>query len=85
MAPRATKADEDALVGRGARAHASRSLNRQRLESADRRRWARHGSTRRLWDRKGVFAAIHYVVSAQGEPMAVYVEGLDRSLPVAVR
>jgi hypothetical protein len=84
MAPRATKADEDALGGRGALAHASRSLNRQRLESADRRRWARHGSTRQPWDREAVAAAIHYVVTEQGEAMAVYVEGLDRSLPVAV-
>jgi REP element-mobilizing transposase RayT len=65
--------------------YASRSLNQRRLESADRRRWARHGSTRYLWDREAVVAAMHYVVTEQGEPMAVYVEGLDRSLPVAVR
>jgi REP element-mobilizing transposase RayT len=65
--------------------NASRSLNQRRLESAGRRRWARHGSTRYLWNRAAVTTAIHYVVSEQGEPMAIYAEGLDRSLPVAVR
>ena len=38
----------------------------------DRRRWGRHGSTRYLWTREAVAAAIHYVVYEQGEGMAVF-------------
>ena len=34
-------------------------------------RWARHGSTRYLWNAEELSAAISYVVSGQGEPMAV--------------
>ena len=55
--------------------YASRELNRTGLDSPNRRRWARHGSTRYLWKRDEVSAAIHYVVCDQGEPMAVFEEG----------
>ena len=38
----------------------------------NRRRWARHGSTRYLWTSAAVSAAIHYVVREQGDAMAVF-------------
>ncbi len=47
------------------KSYASRALNCHR-------RWARHGSTRYLWTPEEGANAIHYVVSKQGEPMAVY-------------
>jgi REP element-mobilizing transposase RayT len=58
------------------KSYASRCLNKLGLETADRKRWARHGSTRWLWKRESVSAAIRYVVEGQGEPMAV-VEAID--------
>lgn len=51
---------------------ASRRLNELGFDGADRRRWARHGSTRWLWKRDAVAAAIQYVVDKQGEKMDVY-------------
>jgi REP element-mobilizing transposase RayT len=51
---------------------ASRYLNRLRLDDPTRKRWARHGSTRWLWKRESVSAAIRYVVDQQGEVMAVF-------------
>jgi REP element-mobilizing transposase RayT len=51
---------------------ASRRLNELGFDTADRKRWARHGSTRWLWKREAVSAAIQYVIEKQGEPMAVY-------------
>jgi len=53
------------------KAYASRRLNEVRLDGPDRKRWARHGSTRWLWNREHVSAAIHYVVEEQGDAMAV--------------
>ena len=41
---------------------ASRCLNRQGLDEASRKRWARHGSTRWLWRQETVSAAVRYVV-----------------------
>jgi hypothetical protein len=52
---------------------AGRSLNRLLHDGADRKRWARHGSTRWLWKDRDVREAIRYVVEEQGEPMAVFV------------
>jgi REP element-mobilizing transposase RayT len=51
---------------------ASRRLNALGMDVPDRRRRARHGSTRWLWKREGVSAARQYVVEGQGEPMALY-------------
>jgi hypothetical protein len=51
---------------------ASRRLNELGFDTADRKRWARHGSTRWLWKREDVQAALAYVVDKQGEKMAVY-------------
>ena len=51
---------------------ASRWLNDCGLDEPARKRWARHGSTRWLWKREDVSAAIRYVVDGQGDPMAVF-------------
>jgi len=53
--------------------YASRHLNQLGLDSADRKRWTRHGSTRWLWRPQHVSAAIQYVVEEQGEAMSVFV------------
>jgi REP element-mobilizing transposase RayT len=55
------------------KSYATRRLHRISADKTDRKRWARHGSTRWLWDRDDVGAAIRYVVEEQGEPMAVFV------------
>jgi REP element-mobilizing transposase RayT len=54
------------------KSYASRSLNRLGIDGLERKRWARHGSTRWLWKDEDVQEAIRYVVSGQGEPMEVY-------------
>jgi REP element-mobilizing transposase RayT len=51
---------------------ASRALNELGIDGEEeRRRWARHGSTRYIWTKEQLSAAIRYVVSGQGEPLAV--------------
>lgn len=54
------------------KAYASRCLNQLRLDEPARKRWARHGSTRWLWNQRSVSDAIQYVVSRQGAPMSVF-------------
>jgi REP element-mobilizing transposase RayT len=54
------------------KAYASRRLSEAGHDSCGRKRWSRHGSTRYLWDLKGLQDAVHYVVSEQGPPMQVY-------------
>ena len=54
------------------KSYASRRLNGLELDAAVSKRWARHGSTRWLWNREHVSAAIRYVVDEQGDPMAVF-------------
>ncbi len=54
------------------KSYASRNLNRLGIDELDRKRWARHGSTRWLWKDEDVQKAIQYVVSGQGEPMEVH-------------
>ena len=54
------------------KSYSSRALNSMEVDVPDRKRWARHGSTRWLWDTKAVSAAIRYVADEQGEPMAVF-------------
>ena len=54
------------------KAWASRALTR--LDGgAGRKRWARHGSTRRLWNAGDVTSAVKYVAEEQGQPMSRYV------------
>ena len=54
------------------KAYASRRLNEIGLDRPGRKRWACHGSTRWLWTPTQVSAAMRYVVSEQGESMAVF-------------
>ena len=54
------------------KAYASRRLNRMRLDEPNRKRWARHGSTRWLWKPQHVSAAMQYVVAEQGDAMCVF-------------
>jgi REP element-mobilizing transposase RayT len=54
------------------KAYSSRALNESALDGPERCRWARHASTRYLWTRDSVRAAIEYVVREQGESMAVF-------------
>jgi REP element-mobilizing transposase RayT len=52
--------------------YSSRLLNRMELDGPNRKRWARHGRTRWLWETRHVAAAIRYVVAEQGDAMAVF-------------
>ena len=54
------------------KAYASRRLNRLRLDELNRKRWARHGSTRWLWKPQHVSAAMQYVLAEQGEAMSAF-------------
>ena len=55
------------------KSYASRELNRMDRDGPERKRWARHGSTRWLWKDQDVQKAIQYVVEEQGKPMALSV------------
>ena len=57
---------------------ASRALNQCGIDPPGRKRWARHGSTRHLWTGPAVSKAVHYVITDQGEPMAMYELNRDR-------
>ena len=52
------------------KAYASHALNK-RGEKRN-KRWARHGSIRRITNRDQLVKAIRYVIEGQGEPMAVW-------------
>ena len=54
------------------KAYASRHLNRMKLDEPNRKRWARHGSTRWLWKPRHVSAAMQYVVGEQGDAMSAF-------------
>ena len=54
------------------KAYASRRLNRMGLDGPNRKRWARHGSTRWLWKPQHISAAVQYVVTEQGDAMSVF-------------
>jgi len=54
------------------KSYASRRLNHAGLDEPARKRWARHGSTRWLWEPQHVSAAIQYVVDEQGGRMAMF-------------
>jgi len=55
------------------KSYASRELNGLGRDEPDRKRWARHGSTRWLWKDEDVQSALRYVIDEQGEPMALFV------------
>lgn len=54
------------------KSYASRGLNGLGIDPPERKRWARHGSTRWLRNDEDVQEAIRYVVFGQGEAMEVY-------------
>ena len=55
------------------KSYASRELNRLGRDGPDRKRWARHGSTRWLWRDEDLQQALQYVIEEQGEPMALFI------------
>jgi hypothetical protein len=55
------------------KSYASRALNHLDRDGPDRKRWARHGSTRWLWKDEDLQKALQYVVEEQGEPMALFI------------
>ena len=65
------------LIMNALKSYASRALNRLGIDEPDRKRWARHGSTRWLRKDEDVQEAIRYVVSAQGQPMQVYQDPVE--------
>lgn len=81
--------DTDATAARvmnDLKSYASRVLNQHGFDSPERKRWARHGSTRCLRERENVASAIEYVTGKQGDSMAVFTgptssEGLSPAGP----
>ena len=57
------------------KSYASRRLNRTGIDTADRKRWARHESTIYLWTSAEVEGAVDYTLNQQGEPMQIYPHG----------
>ena len=55
------------------KSYSSRELNRFLNGTSERRRWARHGSTRWLRKDQDVKDALKYVIDEQGEPKAMFV------------
>jgi hypothetical protein len=55
------------------KSYASRELNRLGVDSPERKRRARHGSTRWLGKDEDVRNALQYVIDEQGEFMALFV------------
>jgi REP element-mobilizing transposase RayT len=62
------------------KAYASRALNRANLDSPDRKRWTRHGSTRYINDDAYLAAAINYVLKKQGDSMERWPESNETSV-----
>jgi REP element-mobilizing transposase RayT len=60
------------------KSYASRRLKERLAEEAERTRWTQHGSMLYLWTEEALAEKVQYVVSGQGEPMAVY-DGRVRS------
>ena len=58
------------------KSYVSRALNEHAADSVDRKRWARHGSTRWLFADQDVQEAIRYVVHGQGNQMEVFLAEL---------
>jgi hypothetical protein len=54
------------------KSYAIRELNRLGVDSPERKRWARHGSTRWLWKNEEVRNALQYVIDEQCEFMALF-------------
>ena len=65
--------DKPERVMKDFKIYASRALNKAGFDTKDRKRWARHGSTKYLWKEKELESVIDYVLHEQGKPMEVYV------------
>ncbi len=61
------------------KAYASRALTLAGFDHAKRKRWARHGSTRYIWNPEQVDSAIAYVLKSQGKPMQTYEDSEARA------
>jgi len=61
------------------KAAASRVLNNSPWKRESATYWAKHGSTRYLWQPAHVNAAVHYVVHEQGKAMTVFIANPDPS------
>lgn len=59
------------------KAYSARAFRSQATDAPPRRYWAKHGSTRYLWNQASLKAAIEYVVDGQGARMACYVASVD--------
>jgi len=55
------------------KAYATRALNAHDGHQTRRKIWARHGSTKYLWEAEDVRSVVRYVVEEQGLPMAVWI------------
>jgi REP element-mobilizing transposase RayT len=64
------------IVMNAFKAYASRAMNPIGIDPPNRKRWARHGSTRWLYKDGDVQEAIRYVVFGQGDSMEVYLAEL---------
>lgn len=71
-----TASREPEFVMRACKANASKRLTKAGFESADRKRWTEHGSTRYLWKEEAVAEKVHYTLHGQGDAMATF-EGKD--------
>jgi REP element-mobilizing transposase RayT len=60
------------IVMRDFKAYASRKLNQLGNDAKDRKRWARHDSTRWLWTDDDVKKVMEYVVDEQGTTLAAF-------------
>jgi len=65
--------DRPERVMNALKSYSSRALTKAGFEGRERRRWARHGSTRYLWNDDELRSAINYVLCEQGERMEVYI------------
>lgn len=54
------------------KSYSSRCLNDLGFGEPDRKKWARHGSTRWLWKEDDVAEAVRYVLERQGDAMAIF-------------
>jgi REP element-mobilizing transposase RayT len=63
---------EPEFVMRTCKANASKRLNQAGFETADRKPWTAHGSTRYLWSEMAVAEKVHYTLHGQGDVMEVH-------------
>ena len=62
------------------KSYASRALNATQIDSPDRHRWAKHGSTKYLFTEQSIVQAVNYVIDEQGD-RTVYYDSRPQSEP----